>query len=100
MAATWSRIRLCSHNGAPVVAGAWGGARGCIQRSKVSMMRMRPPQQGRGEGRVAGQGRRSCSAQPMPQTVHGLGVLEPQRVGIPTLASIRLMVRKLCQEAV
>jgi hypothetical protein len=36
------------HNGAP---GAAGGARGCIQRSKVSMMRMRPPQQGQGGSR-------------------------------------------------
>jgi hypothetical protein len=36
------------HDGAPVVAEAKGGARGCIQRSKVSMMRIRPPQQGQG----------------------------------------------------
>ena len=36
------------HAGALVVAEAWGGARGCIQRSKVSMIRMRPPQQGQG----------------------------------------------------
>jgi len=36
------------HDGVRVAAGARGGARGCIQRSKVSMMRMRPPQQGQG----------------------------------------------------
>ncbi len=36
------------HDGVPVAVGARGGARGCIQRSKVSMMRMRPPQQGHG----------------------------------------------------
>jgi hypothetical protein len=36
------------HDDVPVAAGARGGARGCIQRSKVSMMRMRPPQQGQG----------------------------------------------------
>lgn len=28
--------------------GGFGGARGCIQRSNVSMMTMRPPQQGQG----------------------------------------------------
>jgi hypothetical protein len=36
------------HDEAPVAAEAWGGARGCVQRSKVSMMRMGPPQQGQG----------------------------------------------------
>jgi hypothetical protein len=36
------------HDGAPVAAGAWGGARGCIRHSNFSMMRMRPPQQGQG----------------------------------------------------
>ena len=32
----------------------FGGARGCIQRSKVSMMRIRPPQQGQGGNRSGG----------------------------------------------
>ena len=32
----------------PVDAGEAGGARGCIQRWKVSMMIMRPPQHGQG----------------------------------------------------
>jgi len=32
----------------PVGVGAWGGARDCLHRSKVSMMNMRPPQQGQG----------------------------------------------------
>ena len=41
------------HDGVPVAAGAWGGARGCIQRSNVSTMRMRPPQQGQ-VGRQSG----------------------------------------------
>jgi hypothetical protein len=36
------------HDGAPVAAEARGGARGCIQRSKVSMTRVCPPQQGQG----------------------------------------------------
>ena|SRR5271154_5415171 len=36
------------HDGAPVASAARGGARGWVQRSKVSMMRMRPPQQGQG----------------------------------------------------
>lgn len=31
-----------------VERGGFGGARGCIQRSNVSMMTMRPPQQGQG----------------------------------------------------
>ena len=42
------------HDGVPVAAGVWGGARGCIQRSKVLMMRMRPPQQGQGGSQSAG----------------------------------------------
>jgi len=33
----------------PVDAGGAGGARGCIQRWKISMMIMRPPQRGQGE---------------------------------------------------
>ena len=32
----------------PVGAGAFGGARGCIQRPKVSTIVMRPPQHGHG----------------------------------------------------
>src|SRR5271168_568560 len=44
------------HGGVPVALGAWGGARGCIQRSKVSMMRMRPRQQGQGGRHSIGSG--------------------------------------------
>ena len=44
------------HDGVPVAAGARGGARGCIQRSNISMMRMRPPQQGQGGRQSMGSG--------------------------------------------
>ena len=54
MAAAWCRLMAVpGHDGAPVAAAARGGARGCIQRSKVSMTRMRPPQHGQG-GRGSG----------------------------------------------
>ena len=38
----------------PVGAGAFGGARGCIQRPKVSTIVMRPPQHGHGRRGSAG----------------------------------------------
>ena len=42
------------HDGISVAVRARGGARGCIQRSNVSMMRMRPPQQGQGGRQSSG----------------------------------------------
>ena len=47
----------------PVDAGEAGGARGCIQRSKVSVMIMRPPQHGQGgRGSVSSTGSSGCAA--------------------------------------